>query len=143
MRRKRFFVLTENNQLQYFKSEDTRQPIAGNIPLDTLCAIDNYDEENIKETGQSASIGYQMFVYVCMFVCHLGGYTFRLHSQKATYLLTAKTSEEADDWIVSLQYVSSHPLLPSSVLSCDCHMTCSCSSHFLLRPLTAAILFRH
>ena len=127
MRRKRFFVLTENNQLQYFKSEDTRQPIAGNIPLDTLCAIDNYDEENVKETGQANSIGYQtcvcVCVYACMFVC-LGGYTFRLHSQKATYFLTAKTSEEADDWIVSLQYVRPHPLpFPSSGSSHDCHMT--------------------
>ena len=45
VKRRRYFVLTENNQLQYFKGEDTRQPIAGNIPLDTLCAIDTYDEE--------------------------------------------------------------------------------------------------
>ena len=36
----------------------------------------------------------------------LGGYTFRLHSRKATYFLTARTSEEADEWMVSLQYVS-------------------------------------
>ena len=33
LRRKRFFVLTENQQLRYYKSEDTRQPVAGNIHL--------------------------------------------------------------------------------------------------------------
>lgn len=52
VRRRRFFVLTENNQLQYFKSEDPRQPIVGNIPLDTLCAIDSYDEEDVKSKGE-------------------------------------------------------------------------------------------
>lgn len=33
IRRKRFFVLTEKFQLRYYKSEDTRQPVAGNIHL--------------------------------------------------------------------------------------------------------------
>ncbi len=33
IRRKRFFVLTEKFQLRYYKSEDTRQPVAGTIHL--------------------------------------------------------------------------------------------------------------
>ena len=33
MRRKRFFVLTDNKQLRYYKTEDTRQPVAGTIHL--------------------------------------------------------------------------------------------------------------
>lgn len=33
VRRKRFFVLTDSNQLRYYKSEDTRQPVAGVIHL--------------------------------------------------------------------------------------------------------------
>jgi myosin X len=83
IRRRRFFVLTENNQIQYFKSEDTRQPVSGTILLNCLCAVDLYDEEEVKETGM---------------------YTFRLHSRKTTYHLTAKTVEEANEWVVSLQY---------------------------------------
>ena len=71
MRRKRFFVLTENNQLQYFKTEDTRQPIAGNIPLDTLCAIDPYDEDNVKETGSGDPL-LTMYMCVCLFVMQEG-----------------------------------------------------------------------
>ena len=33
VRRKWFFVLTENQQLYYYRSEDTRQPMAGHITL--------------------------------------------------------------------------------------------------------------
>ena len=33
VRRKRFFILTENYQLRYYKSEDTRQPVTGVIHL--------------------------------------------------------------------------------------------------------------
>ena len=51
IRRRRFFVLMENNQIQYFKSEDTRQPVAGTILLNCLCAVDPYDEDEVKETG--------------------------------------------------------------------------------------------
>ena len=69
-------MLTENNQLQYFKSEDTRQPIAGNIPLDTLCAIDTYDEENFKETGSIESCQACFFCHLHVFNVDLctGGY---------------------------------------------------------------------
>uniref|UniRef100_A0A1X7T799 PH domain-containing protein n=1 Tax=Amphimedon queenslandica TaxID=400682 RepID=A0A1X7T799_AMPQE len=84
IRRRRFFVLTETNQIQYFRTEDTRQPVAGSIPLNCLCAVDLYDDDEVKETGL---------------------YTFRLHSRKTTYYLTAKTADEAQEWIVSIQYV--------------------------------------
>ena len=53
IRRKRFFVLTENNQIQYFKTDDTRQPVSGTILLNCLCAIDPYDDDEVKETGQT------------------------------------------------------------------------------------------
>ena len=33
VRRKRYFVLTDNNQLRYYRTEDTRQPVSGNIHL--------------------------------------------------------------------------------------------------------------
>jgi len=33
VKRKRFFVLTENNQLRYYRTEDTRQPVSGNVHL--------------------------------------------------------------------------------------------------------------
>ena len=33
IRRKRFFVLTDTNQLRYYKSENTRQPVSGCIHL--------------------------------------------------------------------------------------------------------------
>ena len=33
MRRKRYFVLTDTNQLRYYRTEDTRQPVSGNIHL--------------------------------------------------------------------------------------------------------------
>ena len=51
IRRRRFFVLTETNQIQYFRTEDTRQPVAGSIPLNCLCAVDLYDDDEVKETG--------------------------------------------------------------------------------------------
>ena len=44
-------MLTETNQIQYFRTEDTRQPVAGSIPLNCLCAIDLYDDDEVKETG--------------------------------------------------------------------------------------------
>ena len=40
IRRKRFFVLTENNQLRYYKSEDTSQPVSGNIHLNWYETLD-------------------------------------------------------------------------------------------------------
>ena len=33
VRRKKYFVLADNNQLRYYRTEDTRQPVSGNIYL--------------------------------------------------------------------------------------------------------------
>ena len=44
-------------------------------------------------------------VFVCVCVC-VGPLAFSLHARKTTLKLTAKTSEEADEWIGSLQDVS-------------------------------------
>ncbi len=47
-------MLTETNHLQYFKSEDTRQPLVGSVPLNCLCAIDTYSEDDANKNGQYA-----------------------------------------------------------------------------------------
>ena len=51
-------------------------------------------------------------LYIHNYIFVTGGYTFKLHSRKATYLLTAKTADEVNEWMVSLQYVR----------SCDFHV---------------------
>ena len=47
-------------------------------------------------------------LYIHNYIFVTGGYTFKLHSRKATYLLTTKTADEANEWMISLQYVRSH-----------------------------------
>ena len=54
-------MLTETNHLQYFKTEDTRQPLVGSVPLNCLCAIDTYNDDDANKNGQytlSILLGY-------------------------------------------------------------------------------------
>ena len=46
------------------------------------------------------------FTLTWWFILCAGPFTFSLHARKTTLKLTAKTSEEADEWIGSLQDVS-------------------------------------
>ena len=50
----------------------------------SLCAVDSYDEAEVEKTGY---------------------YTFKLHTRKSSIALSAKTVDEANEWIAALQDV--------------------------------------
>ena len=81
VKRRRYFVLTEKGQLHCYRTEDTRQPLVGNIHLNCLCAVDTFSEEEAMK----------------------GAYTIKLHTRKTTYRLNASSAEGVSEWISALQ----------------------------------------
>ena len=42
--------------------------------------------------------------YLHVLLCHTTGvYTFKLHARKSTYALSARTADDANEWLLALQ----------------------------------------
>ena len=108
MRRKRYFVPTDNNQLRYYRTEDTRQPVLGNTAscLYSLfcyfhCSRSLFSIIYAALMGQNHLVELAPLFFnavtITRFIAFAGHFTFSLHARKSTLKRTATTSEEGDE----------------------------------------------